>query len=190
MNIALEKVALLAVLLTVAAGTVEAQQTTPRSINAGVWGGVALPTGDVADEAELNTGFIVGGHLGWQPPFQAFGLRAEVSYSKFGMDTPIGDGDLTKFGGAGNVILSVSNDGSFRPYVIGGVGAYRVRQEFEVLGAGFESESETKLGLNGGVGASFSLGGLNGTLEARYMSVFLEGDSNLNMIPITIGLSF
>lgn len=182
--------ALLAALLTVVAGTAGAQQATPRSINVGVWGGVAFPTGDVADDAQLNTGYVLGGHLGWQPPYQAFGFRAEVSYASFGVDSPIGDADVTKFGGAGNVIVSISNDGSFRPYVIGGVGAYRVRQEFEALGVGFENESQTKLGLNGGVGASFRLGGLNGTLEARYMSVFLEGDSNLNIIPITIGLSF
>lgn len=184
------QVGLLAVLLTVVAGTLEAQQSAPRSMNVGVWGGVAFPTGDVAEDAELNTGYIVGGHLGWQPAYQAFGVRAEVSYAGFGVDTPIGDADVTKFGGSGNVILSISNDGSFRPYLIGGAGAYRVRQDFEALGAGFTTETETKLGLNGGVGASFRLGGLNGTLEARYMSVFLDGDENLNVIPITIGISF
>src|SRR5690606_24920024 len=97
---------------------------------------------------------------------------------------------VTKLGGAANVILTVSNDGNFRPYVIGGAGVYNVKEKFDADIIEFETDDQTKLGLNGGVGARFRLGGINGTLEARYLSVFLEGDRNMNVIPITIGLEF
>lgn len=180
----------LAIALLSTAGNVLAAQQASRTINVGVAGGVAFPIGDFADEADLENGFTVLGYLGWQPQFQPFGIRGEISYSKFGVDTFFGDGDVTKFGGAANVILTVSNDGNFRPYVIGGAGVYNVKEEFDASIVQFETENQTKLGLNGGVGAKFRLGGLNGTLEARYISVFLDGDRNMNIIPITLGLEF
>jgi len=179
-----------AALLAIGAETLSAQQASPRTINVGLAGGVAFPVGDFADDADLENGFTVLGYLGWQPAFQPFGIRGEVSYTRFGVDTFFGDGDVTKLGGAANVILTVSNDGNFRPYVIGGAGVYNVKEKFDADIIEFETDDQTKLGLNGGVGARFRLGGINGTLEARYLSVFLEGDRNMNVIPITIGLEF
>lgn len=181
-----------AVLFASGAGELSAQQVQaqPRTISVGIAAGPTFPVGDFADLADMNTGWTVVGHIGWQPPRQAFGLRGEIAYARYGIDALIGDAHLRKWGGAGNVIVTVSNDGNFRPYVIGGIGIYNVREKYEAEVIEFETDNQTRLGLNGGVGARFALGGLTGTLEARYLSVFLEGDSNLNTIPITIGLEF
>lgn len=176
-------------LAALAAGAASAQEAAPRAASVGVAGGVGFPIGEVADDLDLNTGFTVLGFLGWQPPYQAFGVRGEISYSKFNADAFIGDRDITKFGGALNGILTISNDGSFRPYVIAGAGVYNVKNNFDAGIIGVTTDDQTKLGLNGGVGAMFRLGGLTGTLEARYVTVFLDGDDNLNVIPITIGLT-
>src|SRR5690606_12325711 len=186
----LQAIAAAALLLAIPAGEAWAQQASQRSISLGVSGGVVFPATDFADNIEMNTGYIILGHLGWQRPFQAFGLRGEVSYSKNSVDVPIGDADVTMFGGAINALLTISNDGSFRPYVIGGAGMYNVKGEIDAGLLGATLEDQTKPGVNGGVGAQFRLGGLNGTLEARYFTVFTDDDIDMNVIPITIGIAF
>lgn len=180
--------AAVALMLAAGADALSAQQAPPRTINVGVGAGPAFPIGDFADDA--NTGWTIHGYLGWQPAYQAFGLRGEVSYARYGMDALIGSANLTNFGGAANVLLTISNDGNFRPYAIGGVGIYNVRQKFDAEVIELETDNQTRVGLNGGLGARFGLGGLTGTIEARFLSVFLEGDRNLNTVPITVGIEF
>ena len=68
------------------------------------------------------------------------------------------------------------------PYVIGGVGMYNGK----VNGA---TESTTDMGLNGGVGLRFSLGGLSTFGEVRYHHVFAEGTA-YNYVPLTFGIEF
>lgn len=177
-------------MLALPAGSAWAQQASQRSITFGVSGGVVFPVSDFADGIEMNTGFTVLGYLGWQPQYQAFGVRGEVSYNRHTVDIPLADANVTMLGGALNGILTVSNDGQFRPYVIGGAGVYNVKGEVEAGSLLATLEDQTRLGVNGGVGALFRLGGLSGSLEARYMTVFLEDDVSMNVIPITLGLVF
>lgn len=192
---------LLVVALAAASGLVAApaaaQLAPERPWHVGLAGGVSLPTGEYVDDVDLATGFAVLGYVGYQPARQAVGFRLELDYARHGLELPpaLDDGvDLavSQLGGAANVVLTVSNDGSFRPYVIGGAGVYRVRESTDpVLADGIAfTSSQTRLGLNGGVGARFRLGALSGLLEARFKSVLLEDDRTFNTLPIVIGFEF
>jgi hypothetical protein len=167
----------------ITAGRAEAQDAAQaRTVNFGVGGGFSIPVGDAADA--WKTGWNVQGTLGFQPAAQAIGFRFDLMYHSLEADIA-GLGaleDLAIIAGAGNVVLTVSNYPSARLYVLGGAGVYNVD-------AGENLDSETKFGLNGGGGVSFRVGPFNPFVEARLHSIFTE-DSNTNLIPIVIGLTF
>jgi hypothetical protein len=83
-----------------------------------------------------------------------------------------------------------------QPYLLAGVGVYNAKLSGDdVLAA--EEVSETKLGINGGVGVNLSLGGLSLFGEARMHNVFMgevtQDDvafevDDIRMIPVTVGL--
>ena len=52
-----------------------------------------------------------------------------------------------------------------------------------------KSESKTKFGLHFGAGSEFNLGGIALFIEAKYVIVFTENESN-GFIPITVGVNF
>lgn len=180
-----------------------AQSLAPaRTTEFGVAAGVAFPQGDGLVGA--NTGFSVAGSVGFKPVNMPVGFRLEALYARFGSDGfTLGEGtgsfsangDTDFFGGTGNVIVTVPTASAIRPYLIGGLGVYRVSVKVDLVtpdGAGGESfsasESETKFGLNGGAGLEFVVGSLRPFVEARFHSVFTE--ENANFIPITFGLKF
>jgi len=78
--------------------------------------------------------------------------------------------------------------GSIRPYVIGGMGVYRVKASASFEGVDV-SQSDTKFGLNAGGGLSFHLSGFETFVETRFNSIFTEG-SKTNFMPFTFGFKF
>ena len=164
-----------------AAGTAGAQLAGSRAVSFGLAGGATLPLGDVADAYDV--GFNLMGLVNVQPAFLPVGARFDVSYHSLGGSSDLaGIGDLNVFAGTANAVLTVSNTGSVRPYVLGGLGVYN-------LDTDGVTESVTKFGLNGGGGIEFGLGGFNTFLEARFHSVFTE-DSNTNLLPVVFGIRF
>ena len=190
-------------LLAAAAAPAAAQDVAAtRSFTLGLRGGVSVPTGALAEEGEdggnADMGFNVGGFIGFTPAAIPFGLRAELSYDRFGIDVgelPPGadfDGDWSILSGTLNAILAVPTQSGIRPYVIGGVGMYNVKASFSASedGESFDfSDSETKVGLNGGAGLRFGLGGLSTFLEARYHTVFMD-DERVSFVPVSFGIEF
>ena len=57
------------------------------------------------------------------------------------------------------------------------------------LGRPVSLDSETNVGLNGGAGIDIPLSGIGAFVEARYHTVFRDGE-NLNMLPVTVGIRF
>lgn len=168
-----------------------AQTATPRTFNIGLAGGLAVPTGDYAEGRDLAAGFTGLAYIGFQPRFQPLGFRLEADVSRNSVEflEESVEANITQIGGAANVVLTIANDGNFRPYAIGGVGAYNIRYDDRFRD--FDDQpNETKLGLNGGIGAKFRLGALNAFVEGRYKSVFLDNDRKLNTIPIVFGIEF
>lgn len=177
----------LAVALVAAANVAGAQAAT-RSFTLGISGGASIPIGDYGDV--VNTGFTVAGHLGFQPDAVPFGLRVDGMYHRYSFVNDNVDGSARIFGGTVNgMFMSRGNSAStVRPYASLGVGLYNVGGSVEV-GSVDVSDSETKFGLNGGVGLDFRLGTLGTFAEVRYHAIFTD-ESNTGIIPIVFGVRF
>jgi opacity protein-like surface antigen len=182
-----------------------------RTVSFGIAAGATVPTGDVSDgwgtgfnvmgtlglqpvAMPVGLRFDVSYHsLGGEdfesPIVVDRRLRPNLQRTGPTPDRQLvpGDGfsgslpDLHIWAGTANAVLTVSNTGGIKPYVLGGVGLYNVGCD--------GCESETKFGLNGGGGLEFGLSGFNTFVEARFQSIFTE-DSNVNIIPIVFGIRF
>jgi hypothetical protein len=93
--------------------------------------------------------------------------------------------------GTGNVVFKFksSDESTFRPYLIGGVGVYNSKltgqdDPSDILGGG-----TTDFGLNAGAGFDFKVGGAGLFVEGRFHNVFTSGaGEDLRFIPITLGI--
>jgi len=169
--------------LALAAAPAAAQQSVgTRTTSFSIAGGATVPVGDAGDA--FDTGFNLQGALHLQPPLRAVGARFDVMYHSLGSKQQllVGEADLNVLAGLANVVLTVANSGTVRPYVLGGLGIYNLD-----FGGGFDSE--TKFGINGGGGIEFGVGGFNTFVEARLHSIFTE-DTNTNLVPVVFGVRF
>jgi hypothetical protein len=157
-------------------------------------GGLGVPLGDFDDS---------GAKLGWHglaaisfvPEGWPVGIQVDGSYQQFSLE----DGGFPGFTGlknrvlmgTGNVVFKfkTSDESTFRPYLIGGGGVYNTK----VTGADDPGDvlpgGETKFGLNAGAGFDFKAGGAGLFIEGRFHNVFTD-DSNMQFIPITVGIRF
>jgi len=167
-------------------------------------GGVIVngePSGvDVAGGA--NGGFTVVGSIGFKRVSSPIGFRVEAQYTRLGLDEDmrfggggapeVADGHVGILSGTGNLVLAAPVARVLRPYLIGGLGIYRLSSEIGHNGSVSNnpytpSRSETSFGLNGGAGLELAVGKLRTFVEARLHSVFTEGEQ-ANFVPVTIGV--
>jgi opacity protein-like surface antigen len=163
------------VLVAAVSSAAEAQETTsPRF---GVKAGVAMPMGDFGDVAGL--GIHAGAHLGMALGTSGmWGLRFDVDYGTYGGEDPFDDSSL--LGGTANIILNVTTESAWKPYIIGGLGYYN----YDI--SGFD---DSDMAFQVGAGFNFTMGAGNWFTELRFLSVQTEGDA-INTLPIVIGLRF
>lgn len=169
--------AAVAVFTVISAAPVAAQVANPIGFN--VRAGAALPVGEDSDG--INTGFTIGAGLTMRPAMLPVGLRFDGDYNRFG--TKDIEGDVTIWALTANAELAPA---AMPIYFIGGLGFYSSKVSLEGLG---ESDSETDLGFNGGVGLRLPLTGFSTFVEARYHSIGSEG-GRTNYIPIVFGVNF
>ena len=184
--------AALALGLLLSAPTVRAQ-----GAEFGLGGGVGLPLGDFDDAAKLGWHGLAA--VSFVPNGWPVGIQFDGSYQQFSLEDAGGFTGLKTrlIQGTGNVVFKfkTSEESTFRPYLLGGVGVYNGKTTAaddpgDVLGGG-----ETDFGLNAGVGFDFKAGGVGLFIEGRFHNVFVGGDGlsggdNLQFIPITLGLRF
>lgn len=170
--------------LTVAALSLSALAFAPGAdaqARFGLAAGLAMPTGDFADFA--TAGFNVEGSAEFRPATMPFGIRADLSYMRFGADEDAGlDGNFSAFGGALNAIFQMAGIAA-TPYLIVGPTITNLSADIE----GVDVEDETKIGAQGGIGVKFPLSGFTSKLEARYHTIFTD-DENTNMFIINFGI--
>ncbi len=174
--------ALTAAAIALFASTGSAQSGRP--ITLGISGGAAIPVGDFADVAE--TGFNGTVSLGFLPYGSSVGLRIDGMYNKFNLkdEFDASDTDPTIIAGTANLVFSLPGQG-IRPYLIGGGGIYGLKNDRENI----DDKYENDVGVNGGIGAAFPLGGFNTFIEARFHHIFSDPGS-VQFVPVTFGISF
>ena len=169
--------------LVLSASTSSAQSN--KSVSIGISGGATIPVGDFGDL--YSTGFNGTGSLMFRSLGSPIGLRVDGMYNRLSVKddvigVPFDNVSIT----SANANLTYNLQGTgITPYLIGGAGAYWLKGH----GNGFDGNSESDFGVNGGIGASFQLSGFNTFIEARYHHVFTDVNAT-QFIPVTFGISF
>lgn len=176
-----------------------ATTTEAPAIGFGIIGGATFPVGDYNKLA--STGYNIGAFVDFGRRLGPLGIRADVLYHGFG------DKDIVSTAGSGTTfdfsnkysMVSGTLDGVFgiplenspiRPYLIGGIGAYYIKNSpkcatssttcANTYGTNYKGNA-TKFGLNGGAGVEFGLGGAAAFIESRFHQVF-QGSVELDCI--------
>jgi opacity protein-like surface antigen len=175
----------LAVLLTAQAAHAQA-----KALSVGVGGGVAIPTGTLADGNA--TGWTGSALVRVQPPASPLGFQVDAFYTRFGLEGV--DGHSRLIGTTANAVYAFPSASMARPYLIGGLGLYNGKTTVDGLGS---SDASTKFGINAGAGFDFGMGGAKLYAEARFHSMFKSvtdlstgEEKTAYMIPITVGVRF
>jgi opacity protein-like surface antigen len=170
-------------ILAATASTSSAQSN--KAVSIGISGGASIPVGDFGDL--YTTGWNGTGSLMFRSLGSPLGIRIDGMYNRLSVkDDVIGvPFDNVSIASANaNLVYNLQGTG-ITPYLIGGAGAYWLQGH----GNGFNGDSQSKLGVNGGIGASFQLSGFNTFIEARYHHVFTDENAT-QFIPVTFGISF
>ncbi len=170
---------LLALAATVAAASSASAQST-KPISLGISAGAAIPISDLAND--YSTGYNGTVSLGFNSYGSPLGFRIDGMYNSLSAKSDVNLPDVKISSANANLVYALPGTG-IRPYLIGGAGIYGLKSDFD------GSSTITKLGLNGGIGASFPLSGFNTFVEARLHHVFSDNVAT-QFIPVTFGISF
>jgi len=186
--------------LLIAVTTAQAQGTSnaparPWKIGGAL--GATIPLGDFSDGADL--GWHLGGLFEYKQPSFPVTWRGELTYHRNGLKDDyfssqipqVGNlsGNFSMFNFVANAVYPFGDKAkTARPYIIGGLGLYKLKATASYQGIDI-SDSQTKFGINVGGGFEFALSGFDTFVEARFHSVFTD-NSSTNFIPISFGFKF
>jgi len=154
-------------------------------------GGIGIPLGSFDDAAKLGWHGLAA--VSFVPNGWPVGIQVDGSYQQFSLDDAAfpGTSGLKNrlIMGTGNIVFKfkTSEESSFRPYLIGGVGVYNTKVTGGDTPGVVLPGGETKFGINAGAGFDFKAGAAGLFLEGRFHDVFTDGE-NLKFIPITVGI--
>jgi opacity protein-like surface antigen len=184
--------ALSAALLFLVAAGASAQGST--GFHWGILGGVTRHEGGGAEDAfgedAFDTGWHGGGLLVFNIPVIPVGLRVDATYHKLDEpDSVVSSRDVEILAATANVTVGFRLL-VLKPYVVGGVGYYRLDFSDESLPSAFSSRNN-ETGWNAGAGVSISLRKIDIFVEARYHSVsYSPAGENFKFVPVSVGLAF
>lgn len=198
--------------LTVIGGATASHAQISSPIGFGLVGGTSSPSGHLSDLA--SSGWHAGAFLELKLPVFPIGFRLEGAWHQFGdkrFQTSGGTIGTTKAriaAGTINATYTLLPLPIIKPYFIGGVGEYNAEltspepisnppglfggPPMQTLGGtstGTITRTQTKFGINGGVGVRLQLGGFAAFVEARWHDIFTTG-KNVQMIPVSVGVRF
>jgi opacity protein-like surface antigen len=174
-----------------AVGTANAQAATVlKPVQIGVALGGAIPLSDFGKL--FNTGYNLTGTIGVNPAGTPVGFRIDAAYNQFGAKrtTAVPNGAIVTLGRVNAKIAGVSGNVVFgmpgvviTPYLIGGVGYYRVSS------SATGSVASNNFGFNAGAGVKIPLIAFSTFIEARYNRISENGGST-SFVPVTVGVMF
>ena len=167
----MRRLIVLALFMLIAPVAAEAQ---PRLM---LSGGLTTPNGDVSTSAD--PGYHVGASIEIGIPTLPVGFRGDGTLHKMG-SARAGLEATEVLAGSLSIVYTMPGVG-LRPYMLGGLGAYRVSAGTEDVPV-----TQTSRGYHGGFGVS--IGGLlfAAFAEIRYVLVPTP-DNTVRMIPLTLG---
>lgn len=167
--------------LTLAAALVAAPAQAQSPVHFGIGGGATMPMGDNSDVVKM--GYHAQGIATFSLPALPVALRADLSYDRHSWKNDV-EGNFNTIAATVNGQYTLPGV-AIRPYLLAGVGMYRAGGTV----AGADLDATNDLGINGGAGVRFNLGGLSSFAEARLHNVFSEGQAT-RWVPITFGFMF
>ena len=200
--------------LVVPVAPLAAQADNGPSIRFGVMGGRTKPAGDLSNGATND--WNLGGLVLFGAPQSWIRFRLDGQWQRV-QGTVAGGGllcgncpyyttarNLRVLDATANAVISTPVSESAKLYLIGGVGVYNARTTLiSSVNASYtrESETATRAGINGGVGATFKVGRHDAFVEARIHSLFGSSafsrdpfydayPSNVRMLPFNVGFVF
>lgn len=193
-------VAILATAVALSLPQLSAAQASARPVAVGIALGPTIPIGDFANDSK--TGFHGTGFLQYEPAAGIWGVRGEFAYHRSDLtDEALGAAggtadDKVTTGithlGATALLIGNKRSRSVTPYLLGGLGFYRVAVSAN-SGSISLSTSENGFGFNGGAGLRFGKSaGFFAELRFHQFSITPDGaeKSTYQMIPVTVGVRF
>ena len=182
--------------ITVLAPATRAQESTGTSVGFGVGGGGSIPVGE--SKEALRAGFHVQSFVRVEFGKSPVAVRGDFSYENFDLSAAVAGSSAKIPGGAATLLGGLAQAQTYlrrtgvRPYVLLGVGGYRLQAEFD--DPEVPSRSERGLSADAGGGVAFTLGGFNAYAESRFEHLFSSGEAlNLDavrIVEITFGVVF
>ena len=163
---------------------VPAAALAQRPLKLGLAGGVSLPSADLA--AGAGPGWNALATLALSTLMQPIGLRLDVAHAEFAFDepSPLGPGNQRVSSATLNATYRLPmTDSPMSPYVITGLGLYRIDCSLAAC------EASDHFGWNAGGGTKINILGMLTFVEARYHSANV-GSGRVAYIPVTFGLLF
>ena len=184
-----------------AAHSTAAQQEPRRALSLGLAAGTTLPVGPAVKA--LERGPRAGAAIEVRSPYPGIALRVEGTYDSFRMHSGVASdsagesvgmlsGSMRLLGGTANVVLRAPyREDPVRPYVIGGVGVFRVQSHFEHPTEHgwlrYTDRARIRTGANAGLGVEVPRERVTAFVDARYHFV-RNGESSLRMMALSLGL--
>jgi len=159
-----------------AAPALRAQAQPTEGVRFGLGGGLLVPLGTYGTSDKIGANIL--GMVQMPIANSPIHLRLAGMYGTTSHE--VGSGSTQILGGTADLLYHVGvRSAPVRPYVVGGLGFFNVKN----------GASQSKLGLGLGGGLLFGIGNMHAFLEARYMSIQTSGP-NMRFVPITLGLMF
>jgi opacity protein-like surface antigen len=171
------RIALLAALILPAG--LAAQSRTSLAIAAGP----SFPLGRLKDTETSGTGILLGLVRGWDE--SPIGLRLDLSYDRLKGKT-VGstrNGNRQIAAGTANLLFSMHGY-SFKPYLLGGVGAFKMTAKPAL------PETKVKFGFDLGLGFTVPVGGRAIFLEGKVNSISQTNAKPVRYVPVVLGFLF
>lgn len=185
-----------ALALTATVASAQDMAAAVRPVTFGISAGVAIPTGDFADEqiGAAKTGYQVAGHVGFVPAMLPVGLRFDGTWGQHKIEgVDVDNANYKMWSIAGNAVLQVPGMIMAKPYLVGGLGYYNLQVDVDEVADEEVDDDDGGLGFQIGIGTKFQLAGFATFAEVKW-TTFQVGDDNdktrVNVIPITFGIMF
>lgn len=184
-------------------------QSHAHAIRIGLGGGMSVPVNEAGDAFKTGLhgqGFLLVDfgrllHFGMLPTlrfnlgYQRFSYKDQFSAAQGGSTaTQMQNAESQILSGVAGLQLHLLH-GPVRPYLLAGLGAFRIQNSVDSTGTGTgSSTSSMKFGVDAGAGIAFSIKRIDAFVEGKVQNVYTDqgliDTKSIRVIPISFGIIF